>query len=52
VKFGVAPSFEVATFAANWFWGPDARFGAQKGVQRTRVGYTGGKTSNPTYKSL
>ena len=51
-SFNSAQKAEVATFAANWFWGPDARFGAEKGILRTRVGYTGGKTRWPTYHSL
>ena len=34
------------------FWGPDAQFGGLPGVVRTRVGYTGGRKANPTYRSL
>ncbi len=50
---GAAPSqIETATFALGCFWGPDARFGRIKGVVRTRVGYTGGTTENPTYHGL
>lgn len=30
----------------------EARFGVLKGVVRTRVGYAGGSTPNPTYQSL
>lgn len=30
----------------------EARFGALKGVVRTRVGYAGGTKKNPTYRSL
>jgi peptide-methionine (S)-S-oxide reductase len=43
---------KTATFAMGWFWGPDAQFGAIKGVIRTRVGYTGGTKGEPTYGSL
>jgi peptide-methionine (S)-S-oxide reductase len=43
---------ETATFALGWFWGPDAQFGAIKGVIRTRVGYSGGTRKNPTYHAL
>jgi len=43
---------ETATFALGCFWGPDAKFGALEGVIRTRVGYAGGKKTNPTYRSL
>jgi peptide methionine sulfoxide reductase MsrA len=41
-----------ATFALECFWEPDAIYGARKGVIRTRVGYSGGKKENPTYKDL
>jgi peptide methionine sulfoxide reductase MsrA len=41
-----------ARFALACFWEPDAIFGARKGVIRTRVGYSGGKKENPTYKDL
>lgn len=41
-----------ATFALACFWEPDAIYGAQKGVIRTRVGYSGGEKENPTYKDL
>ncbi len=43
---------ETASFALGCFWGPDASFGALEGVVRTRVGYAGGKTENPTYKRI
>jgi peptide-methionine (S)-S-oxide reductase len=42
----------TATFGLGCFWGPDARFGAMEGVVRTRVGYAGGTTPEPTYHSL
>lgn len=44
--------FKIATFAMGCFWHPDAVFGCQIGVYRTRVGYTGGKKLNPTYRNL
>lgn len=44
--------FETATLGMGCFWGADALFGATKGVLRTKVGYTGGTTENPTYKNL
>ncbi|XP_055693137.1 peptide methionine sulfoxide reductase [Lutzomyia longipalpis] len=44
--------FERATFGMGCFWGIDSLFGATQGVLRTRVGYTGGTTSNPIYKDL
>ena len=42
----------TATFALGWFWGPDSRFGSLDGVVRTRVGYSGGRKENPTYRSI
>ena len=43
---------ETATFGLGCFWGPDARFGALDGVIRTRVGYAGGTTPDPTYDRI
>ncbi|PIC99120.1 MULTISPECIES: peptide-methionine (S)-S-oxide reductase MsrA [unclassified Sporosarcina] len=43
---------ETATFGMGCFWGPEARFGSLSGVIRTRVGYTGGTTAAPTYKTM
>src|ERR1041385_5762689 len=41
-----------ATFAAGCFWGGEATFRPIEVVTATRVGYTGGKTDNPTYKDV
>lgn len=49
---GPSELHETATFALGCFWGPDARFGALDGVLRTRVGYAGGTTDQPTYKTM
>jgi methionine-S-sulfoxide reductase len=43
---------ETATFGVGCFWAPDAQFGAVDGVWRTRVGYAGGTTRNPTYRDI
>lgn len=42
----------TATFAMGCFWTPDALFGAQDGVWRTRSGYAGGDSPAPSYHDL
>ncbi len=43
---------ETATFGAGCFWGVESAFQELKGVNATAVGYTGGKSKNPTYKQV
>lgn len=43
---------EIATFGAGCFWGVEAEFQWHTGVVSTRVGYTGGKTVNPSYEQV
>lgn len=44
-------SEERAIFAGGCFWGMQELIRALDGVSSTRVGYTGGNNSNPTYRN-
>ena len=43
---------DTAIFAGGCFWGVEYYMKKIKGVISTEVGYTGGKTENPTYKEV
>jgi len=43
---------QIAEFALGCFWGAEQRFWQLKGVWTTAVGYTGGKTLDPTYEEV
>jgi peptide-methionine (S)-S-oxide reductase len=41
-----------AAFGAGCFWGVQFEFDQLKGVEKTIVGYMGGKTKNPSYEEV
>jgi len=49
-KEAAAP--ETAIFAAGCFWGVEDKLGKVPGVLSTSVGFTGGKTAQPSYEDV
>lgn len=47
-----ADRIETVTLGMGCFWSPEALFGHLPGVVRTRVGYAGGTSPNPTYREM
>ena len=43
---------EIATFGAGCFWGIEAAFRRVPGVLDATVGYSGGRTENPSYQDV
>tara|TARA_B100000029_G_scaffold154922_1_gene150254 strand:- start:369 stop:818 length:450 start_codon:yes stop_codon:yes gene_type:complete len=43
---------EIAVLALGCFWGPEKKFGTIDGIEKTEVGYCGGKKSNATYQEV
>jgi peptide-methionine (S)-S-oxide reductase len=43
---------EIATFGAGCFWGIEAAFRRVPGVLDAAVGYSGGRTQNPSYQDV
>jgi peptide-methionine (S)-S-oxide reductase len=47
-----APGNELAAFAEGCFWGSEDTFRHVPGVVSTAVGYSGGRTANPSYEQV
>ncbi|PYZ94706.1 peptide-methionine (S)-S-oxide reductase [Salipaludibacillus keqinensis] len=43
---------EKVVFGAGCFWGVEAFFESIRGVEETRVGYSGGHVENPSYEEV
>ncbi len=52
INFIPDEKIEKAIFAAGCFWGVQYYFDKMDGVYTTRVGYTGGLTTNPSYHEV
>ncbi len=51
-KPGCAPTLETAILAGGCFWGMEEILRQIPGVVETDVGYTGGKSANPSYETV
>lgn len=52
IPFNDTSQYQKAIFASGCFWGTQYMLEQMNGVISTQVGYTGGKTANPTYKDV
>ncbi len=52
MNFIAQENIAKAFFALGCFWGAEQLFKEKKGVISTQVGYSGGKSPNPTYKEV
>ncbi|MDZ4677958.1 MAG: bifunctional methionine sulfoxide reductase B/A protein [Oligoflexia bacterium] len=50
--FAKIKNWEVATLSGGCFWGVEEILRKEVGVIETQVGYIGGKSTNPNYKSV
>ncbi|MBI3315866.1 MAG: peptide-methionine (S)-S-oxide reductase MsrA [Candidatus Omnitrophica bacterium] len=48
----VKDAYEKAVFAGGCFWGMEKYFSEEPGVVSARVGYTGGRTADPSYEEV
>ncbi|USB33552.1 peptide-methionine (S)-S-oxide reductase MsrA [Paenibacillus sp. YPG26] len=48
----ISKAIQTATLGMGCFWSPEALFGQIPGVIRTRVGYAGGTTDQPSYREM
>ena len=51
-SFANSPNFERAYFAGGCFWCMEESFEKLNGVEEVISGYSGGITSNPTYREV
>ena len=51
-NMNIDSNYEIATFGNGCFWCTEAIFEKLKGVESAVSGYSGGTTTNPTYKEV